>query len=637
VHPESLLAQAFIYLAAAVVSVPIATRLGLGAVLGYLLAGVAIGPAALGLIGTEGHDVLHFAELGVVMMLFVIGLELAPARLWAMRNTLLGLGGMQVLGTAVLIGAVALVAGLDWRGSIATGLILALSSTAIVLQSLSERDLMKTEAGERAFAVLLFQDLAVIPILAILPLLATTMATTSGQDGGWLTTLPAWGQTLVTFGAIATIVLGGQYLSSPLFRVLARAGVHEMLTAAALLLVVGIALLMGAVGLSPALGTFVAGVVLAGSEYRHELESDLEPFKALLLGLFFIAVGASIDFGLIGGAVGTVSVLVVTLVVLKLLVLYVLGVVFKMDLDQRLLFALALAQGGEFCFVLLSFAAGNDVLPRATADLLVAVVALSMALTPLLLVFWDRVVRPHFGTTERPPREPDVVDRESAVIIAGFAVFGSIVGRFLVANRVPTTVLDVDSDQVDALRRLGLEVYYGDASRLDLLRAAGAERARLLILAIGDRERTLEIVRAVQQHFPNLTILARAHSRQEAFDLLDAGVEHVYRESVDTSLRMGVDVLRLLGEHPYEAHRAAQLFRRHDERALRTLAPLRRQDQGLFQSASKQSIQDLESLLADEVKPRALPRDGAWDTTEMRAEVASSSGEPSGDEDQEPR
>jgi len=299
-------------------------------------------------------------------------------------------------------------------------------------------------------------------------------------------------------------------------------------------------------------------------------------------------------------------------------VLYALGVAFRLELDQRLLFALALAQGGEFCFVLLSFAADNGTLPQPTADLLVAVVALSMALTPLCLVFWDRVVRPRVGTTERPAREPDVVDRDASVILVGFAVFGSIVGRFLVANRVPTTVLDVDSDQVDLLRRLGLEVYYGDASRLDLLRAAGAARARLVVLAIGDRERTLEIVRLVREHFPRLVILARAHSRQEAFDLFDAGVEHVYRESVDTSLRLGVDVLRLLGEHPYEAHRAAQLFRRHDERALRELAPLR-QDQSTFFSASKQSIRDLEQLLGEEVQGRTLPRDTAWDTSEEPA------------------
>jgi len=377
--PQDLFFQAFVYLAAAVVSVPIAKRLGMGAVLGYLVAGVAIGPFGLALLGAGSQDIPHFAEFGVVMMLFVVGLELEPSRLWRLRGALLGLVGLQVLGTALAICATAVALGVAWRPALAAGFILAMSSTAIVLQSLSERGLLKTEAGERAFAVLLFQDIAVIPLLALLPLLASAAAqphAAGAADHGpvWVETLPAWGRALVTLGAVGAIVAGGRWLVGPLFGAIARTRLQELFTAAALLLVVGITLLMTRVGLSPALGTFVAGVVLANSEYRHELESDIEPFKGLLLGLFFIAVGASIDFGLVGERAPLVSGLVAGLVAVKFLVLLALGRAFRMRLDQNLLFGLALAQGGEFCFVLLSFAVQNAILDGTTANVLVATV-----------------------------------------------------------------------------------------------------------------------------------------------------------------------------------------------------------------------------------------------------------------------
>jgi CPA2 family monovalent cation:H+ antiporter-2 len=612
--------QAFVYLAAAVVSVPIAKRLGMGAVLGYLVAGVAIGPFGLALLGTDSQDILHFAEFGVVMMLFVVGLELEPSRLWRLRGALLGLGGLQVLGTAIAIGVAAIVLGVAWKPALAAGFILAMSSTAIVLQSLTEKGLLKTEAGERSFAVLLFQDIAVIPLLALLPLLASVAAAPTGAEHGsaWIETLPAWSRALATLGAVASIVAGGRWLVRPVFGAIARTRLQELFTAAALLLVVGITLLMTQVGLSPALGTFVAGVVLANSEYRHELETDIEPFKGLLLGLFFIAVGASIDFGLVETRIGLVSGLVVGLVVVKFLVLLALGRIFRMRLDQDLLFALALAQGGEFCFVLLSFSVQNGILDGTTANVLVATVALSMVTTPLLLLLHEKVLQPLFTAPARPTREADKIDQYGVVILAGFGAFGTIVGRLLVANRIPTTVLDFDPDNVDLLNRIGLKVFYGDASRLDLLRAAGAESAQMMVLAIGDRAKSLEIVETVKRNFPKLTILARAHSRQEAYDLLNAGVEHVYRESLDSSLHMGVDALRMLGMRATQANHAARTFRRHDERNVREQAFIH-DDKEFLDSAAK-AIHSLEDLLLNELDGQTNVGDSAWDSASRRRE-----------------
>ena len=621
--PNDLFFQAFVYLAAAVVAVPIAKRLGMGAVLGYLVAGVAIGPFGLALLGTETQDILHFAEFGVVMMLFVVGLELEPSRLWRLRGALLGLGGLQVLGTALAIGAAAVAFGVAWRPALAAGFILAMSSTAIVLQSLTEKGLLRTEAGERSFAVLLFQDIAVIPLLALLPLLASAAAgapTTHGAEHAtaWVETLPAWQRALVTLGAVGAIVAGGRWLVRPVFGAIARTRLQELFTAAALLLVVGITLLMTQVGLSPALGTFVAGVVLANSEYRHELETDIEPFKGLLLGLFFIAVGASVDFALVGERAALVSGLVVGLVGVKFAVLLALGRVFRMRLDQNLLFALALAQGGEFCFVLLSFAVQNAILDGTTANVLVATVALSMAATPLLLLAHEKLLQPRFSVPARPARDADEIDQQGAVILAGFGAFGTIVGRLLVANRVPTTVLDFDPDHVDLLNRLGMKVFYGDASRLDLLRAAGAESARLMVLSIGDRAKTLEIVATVRQHFPELRILARAHTRQEAYDLLGAGVDHVYRESLDSSLRMGVEALRLLGRRATQAQQAARTFRRHDEHAVREQARIA--DDREFRDSAAKAIRSLEEQLLRELDGTGDAGDSAWDSESRRRE-----------------
>ena len=623
-HAEGFFVQALIYLAAAVVSVPIAKRLGLGSVLGYLLAGVAIGPFALGLVGEEGQDVLHFAEFGVVLMLFLIGLELEPSRVWRLRGPILGLGGLQVGVSTVLLTAIALAFALDWRTALAIGVILALSSTAIVLQTLKERGLLATHGGQSSFSVLLFQDIAVIPILALLPLLAAAEAaghgaTDAAHDKTWVAGLPGWAETLVVITAVVVLVLAGRYLLQPAFRAIAKTGMRELFTAAALLLVIATAIFMTKVGVSPALGTFLAGVVLARSEYRHELESNIEPFKGLLLGLFFISIGAAIDFALIAKSPGLIVGLMAILIVAKFAVLLVLGRVFKLSLDQNLLFAFSLAQGGEFAFVLLSFAVRYQVVGETLAGTLIAVVALTMAMTPILMLVNERLVQPRFGTRSSEQREADEIDQRCDVIIAGFGSFGSIVGRLLRANGIDATVLDLDSDRVDLLRKLGFTVFYGDASRLDLLHAAGAGEARLLILAAEDALKNREMAATARKHFPQLTVLARAANRTEAYELMDAGVQHVFRDKLDTSLRMGEQALRLLGFRGHHAHRAAQTFRRHDEQALQDLGAMRH-DRSLYLSAARQRIEDLEELLRGDLSDAGEMRDSGWDPESLREE-----------------
>ncbi len=621
-HGEGFFFQAFVYLAAAVISVPVAKRLGLGSVLGYLIAGFIIGPFGLKLIGSEGQDVMHFAEFGVVMMLFLIGLELQPSLLWRLRSPILGMGGLQVGLTTAAITCIGALLGLSLQASLAVGMTLALSSTAIVLQTLNEKSLMKTDAGQSAFSVLLFQDIAVIPMLAIMPLLAVKVTETVHEAGQahasttWVEGLPGWGQALAVIGVIAAIIICGLFLVRHFFRYVAQTRLRELFTAAALLVVIGIALLMSKVGLSPALGTFLAGVVLANSEYRHELEGDIEPFKGLLLGLFFIAVGASIDFAMITAKPGLIAMIVGGLIVLKLAILLIVGKIFKMGQDQNILFAFSLAQGGEFAFVLFSFAVQNHVITSAVANPLIGAVALSMALTPLILIVNDKIIQPRFGTKEQGQREADSIDEENPVIIAGFGSFGSIVGRLLRANGVGITVLEHDSDKVELLRKLGLKVFYGDASRHDLLHAAGAEKAKVLVLALDNDEKILNMVQMVKKHFPNLTILARASGRTEAYKLLDEGVNHVYRTSLDTSLRVGIDALRSLGFRSYQAHRATKTFRHHDEDSISALQHVRH-DRKTYISNARQRIEDLEQLLLTELLDSEEHLDAGWDTASM--------------------
>ena len=621
---DSGLFHAFVYLLAAVISVPLAKRFGLGSVLGYLLAGVLIGPHVLQLVGERGGDVMHFAEFGVVMMLFLVGLELQPTLLWNMRTQLLGLGGLQVFGTALVIAGIGLALGLGFRLPFAAGLILAMSSTAIVLSSLQERGQLKTPGGQSVFAVLLFQDIAVIPIFALLPLLAvktlgTVASTAPSADAAHAPTaiahLPGWGQGLAILCAVFAVVFAGRHLVNPLFRAIAKTGLRELFTAAALLLVIGIALLMQLVGLSPALGTFLAGVVLANSEYRHELQSDIDPFKGLLLGLFFISVGAGIDFGLLRTSPGLIAALVVSLLVIKFVVLFALSRVFKLAMPAGLLFAFALAQGGEFAFVLLSFVVDQHVLTAAQAAPLTATVALTMALTPLLFLLNEKYVQPRFAQARGPEREADAIDaasQENPVIIAGFGRFGHIVGRLLRANGVGTTVLDLDADQIEIIRKLGIKVFYGDATRLDLLHAAGAAHAKILIIAIDDETKAIALTDTAQKHFPNLKIFARASGRVHAYEYQKRGILTFYRETLGSSLDLGVDVLRSLGFRAHQAHRAAQLFKRHDEQAVRDLAKYWDDDDAYF-SEARRHIEAFDRMFVSDAASHHSEADRGWE------------------------
>jgi monovalent cation:proton antiporter-2 (CPA2) family protein len=607
---EGLLFQAFIYLLAAVATVPIAKQLGLGSVLGYLLAGVIIGPHLLGLVGNGGGGVMHVAEFGVVMMLFLVGLELRPNLLWRLRGPIMGTGGAQVVLTTLVVAGLASALGLQIQPALAIGMIFSASSTAIALQTLNEKGLLTSKGGQTSFSVLLFQDLAVIPILAILPLLAMTGAVTSptAAHGG---DVAPWQRALLVVSVVAAIITGGRFLVRPVFRYLASIRLHEIFTAAGLLLVVGIALAMEKVGLSPALGTFLAGVVLAESEYRHELEADIEPFKGLLLGLFFISVGASIDLPLVKSHPLVVVGLVFGLLAVKFLVLLGIGKVTNLEKSQNFTFAFALAQGGEFAFVLTSFAVQNQVLDQRIGNLLVATVALSMVISPFLFMINERFVQPLFSS-QLPDREADEIDeKDNPVILAGFGRFGHIVGRVLNLQGIKTTVLDTDAEQVELVRKLGVKVFYGDASRLELLHAAGAAMAKLMIIGINDEEKSLLIVDIVQKHFPNLTILARATGRDHAYRLLRHGVEHIYRETLGSSLDLSVAALRILGVRAYEAQRVAKAFRDYDEQTVRDLAQYS-EDESQLLAQAKERIRSLNELFEKE-RHRTRQPDAGWD------------------------
>ncbi len=564
-----LLAQGFVYLVAAVVSVPIANKLGLGSVLGYLIAGVAIGPV-LGVVGSETTDVRHFAEFGVVMMLFLVGLELQPSVLWRMRRNILGLGFLQVAVTMALFGAVAAAFGLAWQTCVAIGMILALSSTAIVLQTLNEKGCMNTVGGQSSFAVLLTQDIAVIPMIALMPLLAIEGAGASAGDAhgghgahaGGLDALPGWTHALVVLAAIGAIVFVGRNLMRPVFRFIAESKLREIFTAAALTLVIGIALLMNFVGLSPALGTFLAGVVLSDSEYRHELESDLEPFKGLLLGLFFLTVGAGIDFDVFFGAPVTILGIALGVILLKMAVLYALAVAFDLHGADRWLFAMGLAQAGEFAFVLFGFALGAGVLSADLAQLLVLAVAITMLLTPALFLLHEKVVAPRaVRTGDRPA---DEIETRGTVVLAGVGRCGQIITRMLVTNGHPIVILDQDPETIENMSQLGIRTYYGDATRPDLLHAAGLDEATVFIAAIDDREKQTALVRHVSGTYPHVRILARARDRHHVYELENAGAHVVERELFEGAMSLGRAALRELGAHPFRAEMQSRTFRRHD-------------------------------------------------------------------------
>ncbi len=610
---ESFLFQASVFLAAAVVAVPIAARLGLGSVLGYLMAGVIIGPI-LGLVGShETQDLRHFAEFGVVMMLFLIGLELDPRALWAMRHKLIGLGGMQVglTGAAVMVGAMML--GLPVNTALAVGMIFALSSTAIVLQTLSEKGLMQTSGGRSAFSVLLTQDIAVIPMLALLPLLAMPSRPTIAPDGSLqrggdedaahgeaalslVEGLPGWGVTLVTIGMVAAVILAGIYLTRPLFRFIHAARLREMYTAFALLIVIGIAFLMTLVGLSPALGTFLAGVVLANSEFRHELETDIEPFKGLLLGLFFITVGAGINFNVLFREPVTILGLTLGIMAIKAVVLFILGRVFGLRGRAQWLFTLGLAQAGEFGFVLISFSLQQHVLPLALSETLLLVVAMSMLITPLFFILFD-VLSKRLGD-KAETQAPDEIDEEGPVIIAGIGRFGQIVNRLVRGAGFDTVVLDHDLKAIELMRSFGIKGFFGDPTRPDLLKAAGIDTARVLVVAVDNADSAVKLVELARRARPDLHIVARARERHTVYRLYRAGANDIVREMFDSSLRAGRYVLENVGLSEYEAAQAEQTFYQHDRYTVQELAQLWDPDKPTAQNAEYvQRAKELEAEL----------------------------------------
>ncbi|EGQ8022441.1 monovalent cation:proton antiporter-2 (CPA2) family protein [Vibrio vulnificus] len=567
--------QAFIYLIAAVIAVPLAKRFGLGSVLGYLIAGVVIGPI-VGLVGEETTTIQHFAEFGVVMMLFLVGLELEPKMLWAMRNRLLGLGGLQVAGTAGIIVAIAVYFGQVWTTALAIGLIFALSSTAIVLQTFNEKRLSKTEGGKNAFSVLLFQDIAVIPMLAFIPLLALPELVEQAQQSiqsasehheqlSLVAGLPGWAYGIVITLSIGVVIVGGHYLSRPIFRYVADSGLREIFTAAALMLVIGIAALMSLVGLSPALGTFLAGVMLANSEFRHELESNIEPFKGLLLGLFFITVGAGIDFTILFNKFGTIIGLTLAVMLLKALVLLALSFIFRIKGSDRWLFALSLAQAGEFGFVLLSFSVQNHVISTSLSQQLSLVVAISMFLTPGLFILFERVILPKFATKFNE-RADDDIDEKGAVIIAGIGRFGQIVNRLLLSNGIKTVALDYQANQVDVMRQIGTQAYFGDVTRPDILHTAGIEEAAAIVVAIDNRDASVELVKQVKHAYPSVKVIARAFDRGHGYRLRQAGADVIESETYHSALEVGGQTMKLLGVHPFFVEQQKMRYKRVENR-----------------------------------------------------------------------
>ncbi|RZF81859.1 potassium transporter [Pseudoalteromonas sp. CO325X] len=594
-----MLLMALIYLGAAIIAVPLAKRLGLGSVLGYLLAGILIGPYALGLVGDQ-TEVMHFAEFGVVMMLFLVGLELHPARLWRMRHAILGLGGLQVTLTAAVLFALCYwLLPLPWQSALAIGLMLALSSTAIVLQSLEEKGWLRIEAGQNAFSVLLFQDIAVIPMLALLPLLAFAPTSAATAHSNLIEDLPVLAQVGISTTLIAAIILAGKYVSAPLFRFIAETRMREIFTVFALFLVVAIALLMQLVGLSPALGTFLAGVVLAESDFRHELEADIEPFKGLLLGLFFVAVGANIDFALLADNFADVLLMVLILITVKAVILFALAHIFKLASGHKLLFTLALAQGGEFAFVLLTTSSSLQILTTEQVNLVTLVVAISMLMAPLLLILYERLQRRSNSNNTPAYDKPEHIAASKNVIIAGYGRFGQVIGRLLSAQGYDITVLDHSPSQIELLRRFGTQVFYGDAGRKELLDAAGAEHAQMLVIAIDDADKTLAIIELAKKHYPHLKLVARARDRRHAYQLIGADIDAFNRETVDSAINLAVESLQLLGNSAPDAQRAGELFRNHDRESLLQLAELWGDDHS-YGVAVRQRMDDLKHVLAQD-------------------------------------
>lgn len=590
---SNVLFNVLVFLSASCIAVPIASRFKLGSVLGYLVAGILIGPYALGLISNP-EQIMHLAEFGVVMMLFMIGLELDPTKLWRLKQSILGIGGLQVLLSSAAFTAIGVMVGYDWRESLAVSIALSLSSTALVLQMLEEKKLMQTSMGDTSFAVLLFQDIAVIPILILLPLLSGASAA-SLQGDGLVASLPGWERAIVVAFAIALVIVLGRYGSRHLFHFIAKSNLREVFTATSLGLVVGITLLMNLVGVSPALGAFIAGVVLANSQYKHTLETDIEPFKGLLLGLFFISVGMGMNFGLLASEPLRLFAVVAAIMCVKATLLYMIGRLFKLDPLQNIGFALALSQGGEFAFVLFQFSQGIHVITEEQSAFMTLCVALSIAATPLVMQLYSMRIVPRFLSI-LPEKQFDTIDEQNPIILAGYGRFGQIIGRFLSGQGVKLTILEKDPDQIELLRKFGFRGYFGDASRLDLLISAGAEKARMLIVAVDDADTCLKIVQLAKQEFPHLKIYARARNRRHAYELFKAGVYYFKRETFDSSLAMAKEIMISLGHPEALIEQRAQAFYRHDEATLKRSFEFFEREPELI-SFARQANGELERIL----------------------------------------
>ncbi|MFD2529893.1 MULTISPECIES: monovalent cation:proton antiporter-2 (CPA2) family protein [Polaribacter] len=617
----SLLFEAIMFLLGAIICVSIAKRLGLSSVIGYLLAGVLIGPYVLGFIGEEGEDILHFAEFGVVMMLFLIGLEIEPKNFWKMRKTILGMGGIQVAATMLLSYLLFTFLGFDWKVSLVISMAVALSSTAIAMQTIKEKGLMDTNFGTAAFSILLFQDIIVIFMLGFIPLLSTSASTkttnTHSESSSLLESLPIGFQTLAIILSVVLIIVVGNYLVVPMLRKVAKTGVRELLIAAALLIVFGISFLMEFVGISPALGAFLGGVVLSNSEFKHELESTLEPFKNLLLGLFFMAVGASINFIVIAKSPFTIGGVLIAIIVMKGLILYITGSIFKLKLDQKLLLTFSLSQVGEFAFVLLSFAFGLNILEQEQMDMLLVITALSMAITPIISIVNERFILPKVGTKESVKRPMDHIAKSQKIILVGFGHFGSTIGRFLRSHGVEATILDHDSNRVDFLRKMGFEVYYGDATREDLLESAGIAEAKIIICATNKISVSKAISKIVKEKYPQVELMIRTKNRYDAYELLNNGEQNIYRESLETSLVLAKDVLSKMGFRKYTLNRQVQNFIKYDVESLRRLATeTKREDDYIFKA--RKELEQQEKFLNEDFKRGIVEFDNHWDSEHIR-------------------
>ena len=594
------LLNVFVFLVAGCFVVPLAQRFKLGSVLGYLIAGIIIGPFGLALIG-QADKIMHFAEFGVIMMMFLIGMELEPAILWRLRRLIVGLGGLQVTVTSAALMILGVVLGHSWQASLAVGMALAMSSTALVLQMLREKNLTHSVVGETSFAVLLFQDMAVIPVLIIIPLLAGMLGSATaptGETTSMIANWPMWLQPVAIVAVIALVILSGRYLSRYVFQIIAKANLREIFTATSLALVIGVTVLMELVGVSPALGAFIAGVVLANSEYRRTIETDIEPFKGLLLGLFFISVGMGMDFtvlwqnpfGLIGAVLAVMAV--------KALILWALGRWFGLDNAPGLGLAFGLSQGGEFAFVLLQLIGGLKIIDPETQKFLILLVALSIAFTPILIALYGKFILPQF-MSRLPERDYDTISEHNPVIIAGFGRFGQIVGRFMLSQGVKVTVLEKSPDQVEAVGRFGFKAYFGDATRMDLLRSAGIHEASMLIVAIDDADAAVDIVKQAKANFPKLKVFARARNRRHAYELHRAGVDYYHRETLDSSLTLAHDAMIAMGHSKADMDRKAKKFRAHDIATLKKSFEFFESEPDMI-SFAKLSREELEGILRED-------------------------------------